>query len=124
MSINNDPEKITLDDLVNARTVSAVIQAFFGSSQLSEEMQPRGGFVQRDHRTNRIALIADRRAVYCAPQNVVGVCSGKKQTCAQIVGAFFGTGGNTGVEKRHCAVIESNPKVRTLVALRVFVAGQ
>src|SRR3989454_624574 len=32
MSINNDPERITLDDLVNARTVSAVIQAFFGSS--------------------------------------------------------------------------------------------
>ncbi|HXI32826.1 MAG TPA: DNA-directed RNA polymerase subunit beta, partial [Gemmatimonadales bacterium] len=26
MSINNDPERITLDDLVNARTVSAVIQ--------------------------------------------------------------------------------------------------
>src|ERR687889_1001695 len=34
MSINTDPEKISLDDLVNARTVSAVIQAFFGSSQL------------------------------------------------------------------------------------------
>src|SRR2546430_3495906 len=34
MGINNDPERITLDDLVNARTVSAVIQAFFGSSQL------------------------------------------------------------------------------------------
>ena len=32
MSINSDPEKISLDDLVNARTVSAVIQAFFGSS--------------------------------------------------------------------------------------------
>ena len=31
MSINSDPEKISLDDLVNARTVSAVIQAFFGS---------------------------------------------------------------------------------------------
>ena len=31
MSINTDPEKISLDDLVNARTVSAVIQAFFGS---------------------------------------------------------------------------------------------
>jgi DNA-directed RNA polymerase subunit beta len=30
MSINTDPEKISLDDLVNARTVSAVIQAFFG----------------------------------------------------------------------------------------------
>src|SRR5919109_2792040 len=38
MSINNDPEKISLDDLVNARTVSAVIQAFFGSSQLSQFM--------------------------------------------------------------------------------------
>jgi DNA-directed RNA polymerase subunit beta len=34
MSINTDPEKINIDDLVNARTVSAVIQAFFGSSQL------------------------------------------------------------------------------------------
>src|ERR1035437_1204284 len=33
MSINQDTEKIALDDLVNARTVSAVIQAFFGSSQ-------------------------------------------------------------------------------------------
>ncbi|MDX2060958.1 MAG: DNA-directed RNA polymerase subunit beta, partial [Gemmatimonadales bacterium] len=38
MSINSDPEKISLDDLVNARTVSAVIQAFFGSSQLSQFM--------------------------------------------------------------------------------------
>src|SRR5688572_14540029 len=38
MSINTDPEKISLDDLVNARTVSAVIQAFFGSSQLSQFM--------------------------------------------------------------------------------------
>src|SRR3989441_3177205 len=36
MSINNDPERITLDDLVNARTVSAGIQAFFRSSQLSQ----------------------------------------------------------------------------------------
>ena len=39
MSINTDPEKISLDDLVNARTVSAVIQAFFGSSQLSQFME-------------------------------------------------------------------------------------
>ena len=38
MSINTDPEKINIDDLVNARTVSAVIQAFFGSSQLSQFM--------------------------------------------------------------------------------------
>ncbi|MCA9736562.1 MAG: DNA-directed RNA polymerase subunit beta, partial [Gemmatimonadetes bacterium] len=38
MSINTDPEKINIDDLVNARTVSAVVQAFFGSSQLSQFM--------------------------------------------------------------------------------------
>src|SRR2546428_672319 len=30
MSINNHPERVTLDDLVNARTASAVIQALFG----------------------------------------------------------------------------------------------
>src|SRR6266571_1733376 len=34
MSINNDPGRITLDDLVNARTVSAVIQAFCDSCEL------------------------------------------------------------------------------------------
>src|SRR3989441_7551177 len=38
MSINNDPERITPDDLVNAPTVSALIQAFFGRSPLSPFM--------------------------------------------------------------------------------------
>src|ERR1051326_7325293 len=52
MSINNDPERITLDDLVNARTVSAVIQAFFGSSQLSQFMD----------QTNPLAGRVDGRA--------------------------------------------------------------
>src|SRR6202165_4509380 len=51
MSINNDPERITLDDLVNARTVSAVIQAFFGSSQLSQFM----------HQTNPLAELTHKR---------------------------------------------------------------
>ncbi|HEX5437355.1 MAG TPA: DNA-directed RNA polymerase subunit beta [Gemmatimonadaceae bacterium] len=51
MSINTDPEKITLDDLVNARTVSAVIQAFFGSSQLSQFMD----------QTNPLAELTNKR---------------------------------------------------------------
>src|SRR5262245_15220395 len=51
MSINTDPEKISLDDLVNARTVSAVIQAFFGSSQLSQFMD----------QTNPLAVLAHKR---------------------------------------------------------------
>src|SRR5882724_8489930 len=51
MSINNDPERITLDDLVNARTVSAVIQAFFGSSQLSQFMD----------QTNPLAELTNKR---------------------------------------------------------------
>ncbi len=51
MSINSDPEKISLDDLVNARTVSAVIQAFFGSSQLSQFMD----------QTNPLAELTNKR---------------------------------------------------------------
>src|SRR4030081_3527914 len=51
MSINSDPEKISLDDLVNARTVSAVIQAFFGSSQLSQFMA----------QTNPLAELTNKR---------------------------------------------------------------
>src|SRR5918992_1546589 len=51
MSINTDPEKISLDDLVNARTVSAVIQAFFGSSQLSQFMD----------QTNPLAELTNKR---------------------------------------------------------------
>ena len=51
MSINQDSEKISLDDLVNARTVSAVIQAFFGSSQLSQFMD----------QTNPLAELTNKR---------------------------------------------------------------
>jgi DNA-directed RNA polymerase subunit beta len=51
MIINSDPEKISLDDLVNARTVSAVIQAFFGSSQLSQFMD----------QTNPLAELTNKR---------------------------------------------------------------
>ena len=51
MSINSDPEKISLDDLVNARTVSAVIQPFLGSSQLSQFMD----------QTNPLAELTNKR---------------------------------------------------------------
>ncbi|MCK9988951.1 MAG: DNA-directed RNA polymerase subunit beta, partial [Azoarcus sp.] len=51
MTINSDPDKISLDDLVNARTVSAVIQAFFGSSQLSQFMD----------QTNPLAELTNKR---------------------------------------------------------------
>ena len=50
MSINTDPEKISLDDLVNARTVSAVIQAFFGSSQLSQFMDQHNPLAELTHK--------------------------------------------------------------------------
>ncbi len=56
MSINNDPERITLDDLVNARTVSAVIQAFFGSSQLSQFMDQTNPLAELTHKRTLSAL--------------------------------------------------------------------
>src|SRR5207245_9384020 len=56
MSINNDPERITLDDLVNARTVSAVIQAFFGSSQLSQFMDQTNPLAELTHKRRISAL--------------------------------------------------------------------
>src|SRR5207247_1417150 len=56
MSINNDPERITLDDLVNARTVSAVIQAFFGSSQLSQFMDQTNPLSEVTHKRRLSAL--------------------------------------------------------------------
>src|SRR5260221_39065 len=56
MSINNDPERITLDDLVNARTVSAVIQAFFGSSQLSKFMDQTNPLAELTHKRRLSAL--------------------------------------------------------------------
>ena len=56
MSINSDPEKISIDDLVNARTVSAVIQAFFGSSQLSQFMDQTNPLAELTHKRRLSAL--------------------------------------------------------------------
>ncbi len=56
MSINSDPEKISIDDLVNARTVSAVIQAFFGSSQLSQFMDQTNPLSELTHKRRLSAL--------------------------------------------------------------------
>ena len=56
MSINTDPEKISLDDLVNARTVCAVIQAFFGSSQLSQFMDQTNPLAELTHKRRLSAL--------------------------------------------------------------------
>ncbi|MDZ7780443.1 MAG: DNA-directed RNA polymerase subunit beta [Gemmatimonadota bacterium] len=56
MSINTDPEKINIDDLVNARTVSAVIQAFFGSSQLSQFMDQTNPLGEMTHKRRLSAL--------------------------------------------------------------------
>jgi len=56
MSINTDPEKLTIDDLVNARTVSAVIQAFFGSSQLSQFMDQTNPLGEMTHKRRVSAL--------------------------------------------------------------------
>ncbi|MEE8361908.1 MAG: DNA-directed RNA polymerase subunit beta, partial [Gemmatimonadales bacterium] len=56
MSINSDPEKISLDDLVNARTVSAVIQAFFGSSQLSQFMDQTNPLAEMTNKRRLSAL--------------------------------------------------------------------
>ena len=56
MSINTDPERINIDDLVNARTVSAVIQAFFGSSQLSQFMDQTNPLAELTHKRRLSAL--------------------------------------------------------------------
>jgi DNA-directed RNA polymerase subunit beta len=56
MSINSDPEKLSIDDLVNARTVSAVIQSFFGSSQLSQFMDQTNPLAELTHKRRLSAL--------------------------------------------------------------------
>ena len=56
MSITTDIEKINIDDLVNARTVSAVIQAFFGSSQLSQFMDQTNPLAELTHKRRLSAL--------------------------------------------------------------------
>ena len=56
MSINTDPDQVNIDDLVNARTVSAVIQAFFGSSQLSQFMDQTNPLAEMTHKRRLSAL--------------------------------------------------------------------
>src|SRR5690625_1421261 len=56
MSITTDVEKMSIDDLVNARTVSAVIQAFFGSSQLSQFMDQTNPLAELTHKRRLSAL--------------------------------------------------------------------
>jgi len=52
----SDPDKINIDDLVNARTVSAVIQQFFGSSQLSQFMDQTNPLAEMTHKRRLSAL--------------------------------------------------------------------
>jgi DNA-directed RNA polymerase subunit beta len=56
MSITTDVDKMNIDDLVNARTVSAVIQAFFGSSQLSQFMDQTNPLGELTHKRRLSAL--------------------------------------------------------------------
>ncbi len=51
-----DEEQITPHDLVNARTVSTVVQAFFGSSQLSQFMQQNNPLDELTHKRRLSAL--------------------------------------------------------------------
>ena len=52
----SDKENITPQDLVNARTVSAVIQSFFGSSQLSQFMDQTNPLSEMTHKRCLSAL--------------------------------------------------------------------
>ena len=51
-----DDEQITPHDVVNARTVSTVVQAFFGSSQLSQFMQQNNPLDELTHKRRLSAL--------------------------------------------------------------------
>ena len=51
-----DVDQITPHDLVNARTVSTVVQAFFGSSQLSQFMQQTNPLDELTHKRRLSAL--------------------------------------------------------------------
>jgi len=56
MSLRNDDEQPTPHGLVNARTVSTVVQAFFGSSQLSQFMQQNNPLDELTHKRRLSAL--------------------------------------------------------------------
>jgi len=51
-----DEDQVTPHDLVNARTVSTVVQAFFGSSQLSQFMQQTNPLDELTHKRRLSAL--------------------------------------------------------------------
>ena len=56
MALQQDSEQITPYDLINARTVSAVIQSFFGSSQLSQFMDQTNPLAELTHKRRLSAL--------------------------------------------------------------------
>jgi len=56
MTLQQDSEQVTPYDLINARTVSAVIQSFFGSSQLSQFMDQTNPLAELTHKRRLSAL--------------------------------------------------------------------
>ncbi|MBM3317820.1 MAG: DNA-directed RNA polymerase subunit beta [Candidatus Eisenbacteria bacterium] len=51
-----DPEQVSAYDFINARTISAVIQSFFGSSQLSQFMDQTNPLAELTHKRRLSAL--------------------------------------------------------------------
>ncbi|MBM3286776.1 MAG: DNA-directed RNA polymerase subunit beta [Candidatus Eisenbacteria bacterium] len=51
-----EPESVTAYDFINARTISAVIQSFFGSSQLSQFMDQTNPLAELTHKRRLSAL--------------------------------------------------------------------
>jgi DNA-directed RNA polymerase subunit beta len=56
MTLQQESDQITPYDLINARTVSAVIQSFFGSSQLSQFMDQTNPLAELTHKRRLSAL--------------------------------------------------------------------
>ncbi len=56
MNLSDKEKTITPVDLVNARTVSAVVQSFFGSSQLSQFMDQTNPLSELTHKRRLSAL--------------------------------------------------------------------
>ncbi len=52
----HEPETVTVYDFINARTISAVIQSFFGSSQLSQFMDQTNPLAELTHKRRLSAL--------------------------------------------------------------------
>ncbi|MFH1754329.1 MAG: DNA-directed RNA polymerase subunit beta, partial [Candidatus Latescibacterota bacterium] len=56
MTLQQESEQVTPYELINARTVSAVIQSFFGSSQLSQFMDQTNPIAELTHKRRLSAL--------------------------------------------------------------------